>query len=290
MDIFKEMTEKRETGHVFALATMVRTRGSSPRDVGAKMLVFPDGSISGTIGGGNFEKMVIDDCLGLFRAGDQLERNGQVGEGAQPGREEKTRGDLQLGRTRSLTLFKTYQFSRSGPDATGMCCGGEADVFMELFTPPERLIVFGGGHIARDLVRIAAGLDFRITIIDDRQEIIDQYAKPVETILTNSEYEANLPALDEDCYVVMVTRNHAVDRRILARVIRENVAYLGMIGSKTKISETIAFLKAHGIEESLLGKVHTPIGLDIGAEGPYEIALSIAAQLIAARRRALECS
>jgi xanthine dehydrogenase accessory factor len=261
MDIFKEIAEKREAGHTFVLATMVRSRGSSPRDVGAKMLVFPDGAIFGTIGGGNFEKMVIEDCLGLFKGGDHA------------------------GRTGSRTLFKTYRFSRSGPDATGMCCGGEADIFMELFAPPERLVIFGGGHIARDLVKIAASLDFRITIIDDRQEILSQYQRPIETILTDSEYEDHLPALNENCYVVIVTRSHIVDRRVLARVIRENVAYLGMIGSRTKVSDTIAFLKAHGIEDSLLDKVHTPIGLDIGAEGPYEIAISIAAELIAARRK-----
>jgi xanthine dehydrogenase accessory factor len=232
------------------------------------MLVFPDGSISGTIGGGNFEKMVIDDCLGLF-----------AGSGPTVS---------QAGRRGPRTLLKTYKFSRSGPDATGMCCGGEADIFMELFAPAERLIIFGGGHIAKDLAKIAAGLDFRITVIDDRQEIFSQYHKPVETILTDSEYEESLPSLDQNCYVVIVTRSHVVDRRVLSRVIRENVAYLGMIGSKTKVSETVAFLKAYGIEDSLLGKVHTPIGLDIGAEGPYEIALSIAAELIATRRKAAQ--
>jgi len=262
MDILKEIVEKREAGHTFVLATMIRTQGSAPRDVGAKMLVFPDGSISGTIGGGNFEKMVIDDCLGLLKVGDQADRKG------------------------TRTLLKTYRFSRSGPDATGMCCGGEADVFMELFAPAERLIIFGGGHIARDLAKIASGLDFRITIIDDRQEILNQYTKPVETVLTDSEYEEHLPPVDENCYVAIVTRSHVIDRRVLAKVIRQNVAYLGMIGSKAKVSDTVAFLKAYGIEESLLSKVHTPIGLDIGAEGPYEIALSIAAELVAARRKA----
>ena len=278
MDIFKEMAEKREAGHTFVLATMVRAQGSSPRDVGAKMLVFPDGSISGTVGGGNFEKMVIDDCLGLLKSGDK----------ADTGQTAARAGSDQAARKGPRTLLKTYKFSRSGPDATGMCCGGEADVFMELFAPAERLIILGGGHIAKDLVKIAAGLDFRITVIDDRQEILSQYHKPVETILTDSEYEKSFPSFDENCYVVIVTRSHTVDRGVLARVIRENVAYLGMIGSKTKVSETLAFLKAYGIQDSLLGKVQTPIGLDIGAEGPYEIALSIAAELIATRRKAAQ--
>jgi xanthine dehydrogenase accessory factor len=265
MDIFKEIAEKHEAGHTFVLATMVRTQGSSPRDIGAKMLVFPDGSISGTIGGGNFEKMVIDDCLSLFTGSGQTA--------------------AQAGRQGARALLKTYRFSRSGPDATGMCCGGEADVFMELFAPSERLVIFGGGHIARDLVKIATDLDFRITVIDDRQETLSQYQKPVETILTDSEYEESLPSLDENCHVVIVTRSHTIDRKVLAKVIHENVAYLGMIGSKTKVSETVSFLKAYGIDDSLLGKVHTPIGLDIGAEGPYQIALSIAAELIAIRRK-----
>lgn len=244
MDIFKEIVEKRESGHSFVLATVVRTQGSSPRDVGAKMLVFLDGTIFGTIGGGNFEKMVIDDCLALFQVGDQPGSKGL------------------------RTLLKTYRFARSGPDATGMCCGGEADVFMELFFPPEKLIIFGGGHIARDLVKIVAGLGFRITVIDDRKDILARYEEPVEAILTDSQYEEQIPTLDDRCYVVIVTHSHGIDRRVLARVIREDVAYLGMIGSKTKVTDTVAFLKAHGIDESLLSKVHTPIGLDIGAEGP----------------------
>ncbi len=166
-----------------------------------------------------------------------------------------------------------------------MCCGGEADVFMEVFAPPDRLIIFGGGHVARDLVKIAAGLDFKITVIDSRRDILGKYEKPVETILTNVEYEDEIPSLDARSYVVIVTHSHVIDRRVLARVIGKNMAYLGMIGSKSKISDTAAFLKAYDIDESLLGKVHTPIGLDIGAEGPYEIALAIAAELVESRRK-----
>jgi xanthine dehydrogenase accessory factor len=166
-----------------------------------------------------------------------------------------------------------------------MVCGGEAEVFMELFASPERLVIFGGGHVGRDLVKIAAGLDFRITVVDDRKETLSQYSGNVETILTDSEYQTGFPVLDRGCYVVIVTRGHACDRAVLARVIREELAYLGMIGSKSKIAQTWSLLKAEGVDESLFGKVHTPIGLDIGAEGPYEIAIAIAAELVAARRR-----
>ncbi|MFH0778949.1 MAG: XdhC family protein [Candidatus Eisenbacteria bacterium] len=197
--------------------------------------------------------MVIDDCMTLF-AGTHL--------------------------------LKTYQFARSGPDSTGMCCGGEAEVFMELFAKPDRLVIFGGGHIARELASVVSGLDFRITVVDDRPEMLEQYRGAAETVLTDAEYHEGLPGLDEHSYVVIVTRSHNLDRSILARVIRSGCAYLGMIGSKAKVAETFAFLKAFGVEESLFEKVRTPIGLDIGAEGPREIAVSMAAELIAARRKA----
>ena len=279
MDIQSEIAELLAAGRTFVAAVIVRTAGSSPRDVGARMLVFPDGRISGTIGGGAFEKMVMDDCAALFACNTRH-------------------------------LLKTYRFAAAGQGSTGMACGGEAEVFMELFSRPDRLVIFGGGHIGRDLVKIAEGLNFRITIVDDRQDVLAQYGRGVaeggagaggdagegrsgvgaggvETVLTDSEYKTTLPALDESCYVVIVTRSHKCDRAVLARVIGQDVAYLGMIGSRTKIDETWSLLKAAGVDESLFGKVRTPIGLDIGAEGPYEIALAIAAELVATRRRLL---
>jgi xanthine dehydrogenase accessory factor len=254
LNIHREIAERHAAGQVFVAAVIVRTAGSSPRAVGARMLVFPDGAISGTVGGGTFEKLVIQDCLKLVNGPERH-------------------------------LLKTYRFAPSGPGSTGMVCGGEAEVFMELFASPERLVIFGGGHVGRDLVKIAAGLDFRITVVDDRKETLSQYSGNVETILTDSEYQTGFPVLDRGCYVVIVTRGHACDRAVLARVIREELAYLGMIGSKSKIAQTWSLLKAEGVDESLFGKVHTPIGLDIGAEGPYEIAIAIAAELVAARRR-----
>jgi xanthine dehydrogenase accessory factor len=278
VDIHSETAQHHAAGRVFVAAVVVRTSGSSPRDAGARMLVFPDGTISGTVGGGAFEKMVIDDCVSLF-GGKQRH------------------------------LLKTYRFAAAGPGSTGMACGGEAEVFMELFARPDRLVIFGGGHIGRDLVKIAEGLDFRVTVVDDREEILAQYAAAggtagvggsgsgrgvwsgpgavVETVLTDPEYRTGLPVLDESCYVVIVTRGHNCDRAVLAQVIGKDVAYLGMIGSKTKIAETWSLLKAAGVDESLFGKVRTPIGLDIGAEGPYEIAVAIAAELVATRRKRL---
>ncbi len=254
MDIYQEMAIRRAEGKPLVLATLIRTAGSVPRDVGAKMLVFPDGSIAGTIGGGKFEKQVIDDGLAMF--------------------ESKT-----------AHLLKAYKLEDGGPDTLEMFCGGKADVFFELFGKTDSLIIFGGGHVGRDLAKIASGLDLRITVIDDRPEILAQYQSPIQTIQTDYNYQNNYPQLDERSYVVIVTHGHRCDREVLQNVIDKGCAYVGMIGSKTKIKKTFDLLEEAGVDKKLLRKVHSPIGLDIGAEGPYEIAIAIAAEIIEVRNK-----
>lgn len=251
--IFEEISRKLLSEESFVLATIVKTEGSSPREAGTKMLILPDGTIHGTIGGGTFEKMVIDDSLELFKTG------------------EKCR-------------LKTYKFSPDGPDSTGMSCGGEAQVFLERNRKPDKLFIFGGGHIGKSLAKIAEGLNFQVTVIDDRQEMLDNLNPPVKTVWTDSIYGKNFPEIDDQSYVVIVTRNHASDMAILEKVIKKSCAYTGMIGSKNKIKKIFSTLKDKGIDEKLLKDVHAPIGLDIGAEGPEEIAISIVAELIKTRR------
>ena len=211
-NIFKEIVRNISEGSAFVLATIIQTAGSSPRQAGAKMLVYPDGSIFGTIGGGNFEKLVIEDCLGLFNGND-------------------------------TDLLKKYSFSREGEDATGMCCGGEAKVFMEKHGRSGKLIIFGGGHIGRDLVSICRNLDFSITVVDDRKDILDNYDSGVRTILTDESYGDNFPALDNNCYVVIVTRSHDCDRIILEKVLRHDCSYVGMIGSQRKVSSVFQSIR-----------------------------------------------
>lgn len=251
--IFEEINRNITGGKPFVAATIIQTAGSSPRQTGAKMLVYPDGSIFGTIGGGKFEMLVIDDCLQLFNGSSQ---NG----------------------------LKKYTFSAEGDDATGMQCGGEAKVFMEKFGSPKKLFVFGGGHVGRDLVKVCRSMDFSITVVDDRQEILDPYDSGIEKVLSDSGYKKNFPALDENCYVVIVTRSHECDRSILEQVLQFECAYVGMIGSKRKVSNVFQSMREKGIGEDKLSSVRAPIGLDIGGEGPYEIAISIAAELIAASK------
>jgi len=249
--IFEEISRNLTAGKPFVLATIIQTAGSSPRQTGAKMLVYPDGSIFGTIGGGNFENLVIRDGVDLF------------------GNNENT-------------LLKKYSFSREGSESTGMCCGGEAKVYMEKFGRPRRLVIFGGGHVGRDVVKVCRDLDFSITVVDDRHEILEDYDSGTKAIKTDDKYQENFPALDENCYVVIVTRSHDSDRIVLEQVLKSNCAYVGMIGSQKKISKVFQSLRENGISEEKISKVLAPVGLDIGGEGPYEIAISIAAELIAA--------
>ncbi|UCE67586.1 MAG: XdhC family protein, partial [Candidatus Zixiibacteriota bacterium] len=153
-DIFKEINCKIAAGKPFVLATIVQTAGSSPRRPGARMLVYPDGSIYGTIGGGKFEKLVIDDGVGLLNGNQE-------------------------------TRLKIYKFTGEGSDSTGMSCGGEAKVFMEKYGKPKRLVIFGGGHVGRDLVKVAKDLDFSITVVDDRKDILESYDPGIKTVLTD---------------------------------------------------------------------------------------------------------
>jgi len=195
-DIYSEINRNIAEGKPFAIATIVQTAGSSPRRAGARMLVYPDGSIYGTIGGGKFEKLVIDDCVSLLNANQE-------------------------------TQLKKYGFSGDGSDSTSMSCGGEAKVFMEKYGKPKRLIIFGGGHVGMELAKIAKGLDFSITVIDDRQDILGEYKSGVKTILTNEDYLETFPSLDENCYVVVVTRSHNCDRTVLEKVLHYKCAYIG---------------------------------------------------------------
>ena len=242
MDTYKEIVESINLGQVFVVATIVKTTGSTPRKTGAKMLVYSDSTISGTVGGGDFERIVIDDCLKL------IESN-------------------------TLYLLKKYSFSLQGENATGMCCGGNVEVFMEVQKKPKRIVIFGGGHIGKEIVRIVDRSDFCLTVVDDRKEIIDLFDDSVDTKLTAVDFSGDLPKLDENCFAVILSRSHQTDCIILQSVLKSNCQYIGLIGSKAKISKMFGHLKDSGVEQNLLDKVHTPIGLDINAESPFEIAV-----------------
>ncbi len=256
MNIFEAIVENRRRGRRFVLATIVKRHGSSPREVGARMMVFADGSINGTIGGGRFEKLVIDDCRELFTGPEK-------------------------------SLLKSYRFASEGANAIGMQCGGEAEVFMELFESPHRLVIVGAGHIGCEVVDLVRGLDFDVTVVDDRRELLDELDEDVNVVLTDSGYVNKIPEVDDRTFVVIVARSHDCELAVLQQVLDRGCAYVGSIGSRAKIARQKQLLKSHGISQASLDQLHAPIGLDIKAEGPREIAIAIVAELIAVKNHHL---
>ena len=247
--IINKISEAQQKNLDVALCVVVNTRGSTPRKAGAKMLVYRDGSIFGTIGGGDLEKKVIAQALDSFKS-------------------------------RTSSVFKHDLLHQHN-----MCCGGSVEIYIEPVMKMNKLYIFGAGHTGHALARYALGFDFEIVIIDDRKEYLDEITLDGVNKL-NLHYAQALPVLpfDEHTYITIMTYSHPYDRDILAFCLKKPSAYLGMIGSQRKVEMTkkmFAEGKIGTMEE--LDKVDMPMGIDIGAEGPDEIAISILSKLIAVK-------
>ncbi|MBW6483530.1 MAG: XdhC/CoxI family protein [Vicingaceae bacterium] len=257
MNIYNKIEQLRTSGIDVALCTIIHTKGSTPRKVGAKMLVFADGTIKGTIGGGNLEKDVIKNAL------IQLKNN-----------EPK--------------LFKHDLLHQHN-----MCCGGIVEIFIEPIEKMKKLYIFGAGHTGQALAKYALTMDFEIFVIDDRKEYINQLKEVSAINKLHVDYKKALPTLpfDENTFVVILTYEHEIDRDILSYCIKKPHAYLGMIGSQRKIEMTKKmFLDAGIATKKQLEKVNMPIGKNILAETPEEIAISILAELIEVKNKPLQTS
>ena len=252
-DFHRTLLELLQAGRACATATLVESTGSSPGKQGHRMIVTPDGQVRFTIGGGPLEAMVVHDCL------------------------------EHLARRRNAV--KDYRLVPEGPNAVGMVCGGTARVFIESHLPWPVLLVFGAGHVGAEVIRMAEGLEFRRRVADDRSEYLERSRFPgdVERIHCPDAFADPLPQVDENGYVVIVTRCHETDREILARLASRPLAYLGMIGSRRKVETVRRELEARGVPAEGLARLHAPIGLEIGARSPREIALSILAEVVAVR-------
>ena len=255
-DIYQEIVRVKEAGQEAALVTIVSASGSTPREEGAKMLVRPDGTIVGTIGGGNLEAQVIKEAIMVIKQG-------------QP---------------------KRIHFTLSDKEASevGMICGGDLEVFIEPILTAPTLFIFGGGHISLSLARMGKLIGFKITVIDDRAEFANAERFPdAETVLTG-DFITIFPKLkiDKTSYIVIVTRGHQHDELVLEWAVGTPAKYIGMIGSKTKVKTIFSHLLAKGVSQETLDSVHSPIGLGIGAQTPEEIAVSILAEIIKIRRSA----
>jgi len=253
-DIYQEIVRLKAEGEAAALVTIVSATGSTPREEGAKMLVKADGSILGTIGGGSLEAQVIEEAVKV------------IGQG-KPKR-------LHI----SLTAKKVEE--------KGMLCGGELEVFIEPILTPPTLYLFGGGHISLPLAKLGKLLGFKIAVIDDRAEFANSARFPEADIVLAEDFTQSFSKLkiDKSSYIVIVTRGHQYDDMVLEWAVGTQAKYIGMIGSKAKTEAIFSHLLAKGISKRLLDRVHTPIGLEINAQTPEEIAVSILAEIIKVRR------
>jgi xanthine dehydrogenase accessory factor len=233
--------------------TIVRAQGSTPQRVGAKMLVFPDGRTLGTIGGGCYES----DALG------------------------KAREAIASGRSALLH----YELNDDFAQENGLICGGRMDVHVDPLEPTPHLYIVGAGHVGFHLARAAAEAGFRIHVVDDREKFASAGRFPGAEVVVEPIpdwlHRAEIPA---SAYAVVVTRGHTHDLDAMRALAARDLKYLGLIGSRAKVARISEVLLAEGMPRECLARVHSPIGLDIGAVTPAEIAISILAELIAVRR------
>ena len=240
-----------------ALATVVSSKGSVPRQPGAKMLVYADGQISGTVGGGKFESLVIAEALEIIRAG--------------------------------TPQLKNYLLHEGEPQSFGAICGGECAVFIEPLATGEGVWIIGGGHCALAIAHLAAGCGFYVGVVEDRAEILagDKFP-PAARLVTDQpapEFIATRDWTPREALVI-VNRNAELDQRALnAALHRPVLGYIGMMGSRRKVARVFDDLAATGHTREDLRRVHAPIGLDIGAESPAEIAVSVVAEILRFTRR-----
>ena len=255
MDIYEEIVKLRQEGRRGAVATIVNVRGSIPSFETAKMLVRDDGSIAGTIGGGCVEAEI-------WQAAREVMEN------------EKPR-----------TL--TFNLNQDPKYDTGLVCGGTLDIFVEPVLPPALLYIFGAGHVSVNLYKVARNAGFDVTVVDDREAYANRERFPEAKEVIAEDFDRAMARLapNESAYLVIVTRGHRDDMRVLRWAVQTAARYIGMIGSKRKAIAIFRELTKEGLSADLFERVHAPVGLDIGAITPEEIAVAITAELIAARRR-----
>jgi len=255
MDLYEEIVRLRKDGRRGAIATIVNVRGSIPSFKTAKMLVRDDGSILGTIGGGCVEAEVW----------------------------QAAREVMESEKPRTLT----FDLNQDPKYDTGLVCGGTLEIFVEPILPPADLFIFGAGHVAASLYKVARIAGFDVTIIDDREAYANRERFPEAQQVIAEDFDKAAAKLlpSESSYIVIVTRGHRDDMRMLRWAVQTPARYIGMIGSKRKTITIFKELQNEGLAAHLFDRVHAPVGLDIGAITPEEIAVSITAELIAARRK-----
>ena len=255
MDLFEEIVRLRSAGKRAALATIVHTNGSIPSYESSRMLVREDGSIAGTIGGGCVEAEV-------WAAAKEV---------------------MQKEAPREMV----FNLNNEASYDNGLICGGTLEVFVEPILPQPTLYIFGGGHVSMAVAQAAHTAGFAVGIVDDREQFANAQRFPMAREIFTS-YEEAIAKIQPSAstYLVIVTRGHKDDMRCLAWAVRTQARYIGMIGSRRKVISVYRALESDGYRAEEFERVFAPMGLEIGALTPEEIAISIAAELIAVRRNA----
>ncbi len=255
-DVFEEVVRLRRLGRRCALATIVEVNGSIPSYQSARLLVREDGSMLGTIGGGCVEAEVWSAA----------------------------REAMESGRPR----YVTFRLDQDAANDNGLICGGQLNVYVEPIAPAPRAFIFGGGHISKSLSAAAGLAGFAVVVVDDREAFANRERFPDADEIHAAPYEEVFPqlAVNDASYLVIVTRGHRDDLRVLRWAISTPARYVAMIGSKRKVIAVVKELEKEGIPRAAFERLAAPMGLEIGAVTPEEIAVSVVAEMIAVRRGA----
>ncbi len=256
MDVYDELVRLRGLGQKCALATIVQVNGSIPSYESAKLLVREDGSMAGTIGGGCVEAEVWNVA----------------------------REVMETGQPRHLT----FSLGQDAAYDNGLICGGQLNIFVEPIVPQPRAFIFGAGHISKSLSKVANLAGFETVIVDDREAFANRDRFPEAVNVCAGEYEEVFPQLNvrDTSYLIIVTRGHRDDMRVLRWALGTPARYISMIGSKRKTISVMKELEKEGIPRESFDRLFAPMGLEIGAVSPEEIAVSVVAEMIAVRRNA----
>ena len=252
--IYQALSEIEKNNSSAALCTVVRSEGSTPRHVGSKMLVYPDGKFVGTVGGGELESRVLQAAL----------------------------TSLKTASAQNLT-YTMADPSRGDPGV----CGGTVEVFVEPILPTAMIVVIGGGHVGKAVVHLAKWLGFRVAVSDDRAD----FCNPESIPGADAYYPvpmAELPnqfQVTRQTYLVVTSRGSAIDAAGMPSLLESEAAYIGVIGSRRRWLTTVKALKEKGVAEERIARVHSPMGLELNAETPEEIAVSIMAEILMLREK-----
>lgn len=246
-NVIKSLSEAIESGRSAALVTLISTQSSAPRDPGAKMLVYEDGSFSGTVGGGKLEARSI----------------------------EEAKKALKKGRSGKISFDLT-------PGGIGAACGGKVEIFVDVYAVELKILILGAGHVGQKIAEVAYLAGLSCSVADERAEFANRERFPhASQILVEKPYKAiKQMQIDSKTYIAIVTRGHSLDRECLEKVLKTNAAYIGMIGSRSKVPVTFRELNKKGLHPEKDKRVFSPIGLNCGGSSPGAVAVSVIAEIL----------